>query len=146
MTWSRWARYDTARKLAERMAPIHISVTRAFFHSGLRNAGTPFEMASTPVTAAPPEANARRTMNTLTAATPGESPPVASGRPIGRAWRWPAITWYRPALHVSPRLTMNTYVGTAKIRPDSRTASRFPYAISQTKKSETPIRTGAERG
>lgn len=33
-------------------------VERAFFHSGLRNAGTPLEMASTPVTAAPPEAKA----------------------------------------------------------------------------------------
>ena len=34
------------------------SVCRALRHSGLRNAGTPFEIASTPVTAAPPEANA----------------------------------------------------------------------------------------
>ena len=34
------------------------SVVRAFFHAGSRNAGTPFEIASTPVTAAPPEANA----------------------------------------------------------------------------------------
>ena len=30
---------------------------RAFFHSGFLNAGTPFEIASTPVTAAPPDAN-----------------------------------------------------------------------------------------
>ena len=33
-------------------------VVRAFFHAGSRKAGTPFEIASTPVTAAPPEANA----------------------------------------------------------------------------------------
>jgi hypothetical protein len=32
-------------------------VVRAFFHAGCRNAGTPFEIASTPVTAAPPDAN-----------------------------------------------------------------------------------------
>ena len=32
-------------------------VERAFFHSGFLNAGTPLEIASTPVTAAPPEAN-----------------------------------------------------------------------------------------
>ena len=31
-----------------------MSVVRALRHSGLRNAGTPFEIASTPVTAAPP--------------------------------------------------------------------------------------------
>jgi hypothetical protein len=34
------------------------SVVRAFFHSGFRKAGTPLLMASTPVTAAPPEAKA----------------------------------------------------------------------------------------
>ena len=34
------------------------SVVRAFFHAGSWNAGTPFEIASTPVTAAPPDANA----------------------------------------------------------------------------------------
>jgi hypothetical protein len=37
------------------------SVIRAFFHEGSLNAGTPFEIASTPVTAAPPDANACRT-------------------------------------------------------------------------------------
>ena len=34
------------------------SVCRALRHDGSLNAGTPLEMASTPVTAAPPEANA----------------------------------------------------------------------------------------
>ena len=34
------------------------SVWRALRHSGLWKAGTPLEMASTPVTAEPPEANA----------------------------------------------------------------------------------------
>ena len=40
------------------------SVSRAFFHAGLRNAGTPLEIASTPVTAAPPEPNAFSAMKT----------------------------------------------------------------------------------
>ncbi len=39
------------------------SVLRAFSHSGRRKAVTPLEMASTPVTAAPPEAKALRTTN-----------------------------------------------------------------------------------
>src|SRR5712691_5864728 len=108
------------------MTPIHTSVVWAFFHSGLRKAGTPFEIASTPVTAAPPEANALRTTNTVTAATPGERPPAWTWGPTGNGWRWPDITWYRPAAQVSARLVMNTYVGTAKSRPDSRTPSRFP--------------------
>ena len=34
------------------------SVLRALRHAGSLNAGTPLEIASTPVTAAPPEANA----------------------------------------------------------------------------------------
>ena len=42
-------------------------VERAFFHSGFLNAGTPLEMASTPVMAAPPEAKACRTRKMPTA-------------------------------------------------------------------------------
>ena len=35
--------------------PIHTSVAAAFFASGRRNAGTPFEIASTPVSATAPD-------------------------------------------------------------------------------------------
>ena len=38
-----------------RMTPIHTSVAAAFFDSGRRNAGTPFEIASTPVSATAPD-------------------------------------------------------------------------------------------
>ncbi len=48
------------RNITPSRLPIHISVVRAFRHSGGLNAGTPLEIASTPVTAAPPEANACR--------------------------------------------------------------------------------------
>ena len=41
---------------------------------------------------------------------------------------------------------MNRYVGAAKILPDSRTPSRFPYAIIQTNTSENTIRSGTPRG
>ena len=44
------------------MKPMTTRVDRAFFHAGSLKAGTPLEMASTPVTAAPPEANALSTM------------------------------------------------------------------------------------
>ena len=53
--------------------PIHISVVRAFFHSGGRNAGTPFEMASTPVIAVLPDASAcnpRKIPTTASGSTP----------------------------------------------------------------------------
>ncbi|GAA3215405.1 hypothetical protein GCM10020256_16980 [Streptomyces thermocoprophilus] len=44
--------------------PIIASVVAAFFDFGLRNAGTPLEIASTPVSAAQPEENARSSRNT----------------------------------------------------------------------------------
>ena len=47
------------------------SVVRAFFHSGFLNAGTPFEIASTPVTAAPPDANE---CSTIASAAPMSRP------------------------------------------------------------------------
>ena len=41
------------------MAPSRKRVVAAFLLFGLRNAGTPLEIASTPVSAAQPEENAR---------------------------------------------------------------------------------------
>src|SRR5262245_38485931 len=58
VAWRCAARTDTPRNITPSDEPMTTSVVRAFFHSGLRKAGTPFEIASTPVTAAPPDANA----------------------------------------------------------------------------------------
>lgn len=44
--------------------PIIASVVAAFFDLGLRNAGTPLEIASTPVSAAQPEEKARSSRKT----------------------------------------------------------------------------------
>jgi hypothetical protein len=52
------ARADSPRNITARPAPMITSVWRAFLQAGSWKAGTPFEMASTPVTAAPPDANA----------------------------------------------------------------------------------------
>ena len=52
---------DRPRNMTPRPVPMSTSVLRALRHSGLRKAGTPLEMASTPVTAAPPDAKAWRT-------------------------------------------------------------------------------------
>ena len=49
---------ESPKNITPRLEPMMISVVRAFFHSGGLNAGTPLEIASTPVTAAPPDANA----------------------------------------------------------------------------------------
>ena len=56
------ARIDRPRNITPSVEPMITSVSRAFFHSGTWNAGTPFEIASTPVTAAPPFANAVSTL------------------------------------------------------------------------------------
>ena len=44
------------------MIPIQTSVAAAFFDSGRRKAGTPLEMASTPVSATAPDENPLRRM------------------------------------------------------------------------------------
>ena len=54
-------------------APSRNSVLAAFLLFGLRNAGTPFEIASTPVSAAQPEENARASRKII--ATCVMSPP-----------------------------------------------------------------------
>ncbi len=69
-----------ARKLIPRnmetaTAPMIPRVAAAFRACGRRNAGTPFEIASTPVSAVDPEANACRITNS----------PMAPAWPIGRS-------------------------------------------------------------
>ena len=56
---SRWASTEMPKNAVARITPIHTRVVAAFFDSGLRKAGTPLEMASTPVRATAPEENAR---------------------------------------------------------------------------------------
>src|SRR2546426_6135740 len=76
------ARYvDPAKKLP-RMTPIQPSVTAAFLDSGGLKAATPSETASTPVSAAHPDENARSKSHDDTSsrapcprvATPGQQP------------------------------------------------------------------------
>ena len=49
---------ESPRNIAPRQEPMITRVFRALTASGFRNAGTPLEIASTPVTAAPPDAKA----------------------------------------------------------------------------------------
>ena len=49
------ARTETPRNSEPRIVAIHVSVVAAFFDSGRRNAGTPLEIASTPVSATAPD-------------------------------------------------------------------------------------------
>src|SRR5437763_9963451 len=64
------ARYEAPMKSVIAIAPMISKVRAAFLPAGARKALTPFEMASTPVSAAAPEAKARSTTNTPTAPAP----------------------------------------------------------------------------
>ena len=63
--------------IAIAMPPISASVVAAFLLFGLRNAGTPLAIASTPVSAVQPEANARSARKTK--ARPASSALPSSG-------------------------------------------------------------------
>jgi len=67
-------------------------VLRAFFHSTGRKAGTPLEMASTPVMAAPPEAKAWRMRKSPTELVCTSN----AGSLGGIGWRWPVAWRIRP--------------------------------------------------
>ena len=60
------------------IAPSSSSVVAAFLLFGLRNAGTPFEIASTPVRAAQPDEKARASKN-IRASVVIESPYPGAG-------------------------------------------------------------------
>src|SRR5436853_7852943 len=50
-----WARTAEPRKSEPKITPIQVRVAAAFLDSGERKAGTPLEIASTPVSATAPE-------------------------------------------------------------------------------------------
>src|SRR3954463_5595114 len=91
IAWTCAARIDNPRNITPSNDPMMIKVSRAFFHAGGRNAGTPLEIASTPVTAAPPEPNAFSAMKTEAPSNkpvpwwvPSGTIPGASDGPFGR--------------------------------------------------------------
>ena len=137
VTWSFIARNDSPRNITPSRLPIHISVVRALRHSGGLKAGTPFEIASTPVTAAPPEAKACRIRNRPIA-------PVVSATSggMGSGCRSPISPLTIPMPRSRNIMTMKKYVGAAKMRPDSRTPRRFPQAMIQMNATESPTRYG----
>jgi hypothetical protein len=86
------------------MAPIAIRVRRAFWASGRRNAGTPLEMASTPVRAVHPEAKACSTSSRPTVAVWGGSGAVC---PSGIGTKWPVSWRTRPTSSISAQEPTN---------------------------------------
>ena len=111
------------------MVPSSASVVAAFLLFGFLNAGTPLLIASTPVSAAHPDENARRSRNA--AAIPLEHRARTGPRPRCRGRRFgrpaDARTASRPKPQTAiPRMAaMKMYVGIANAAPDSRTPRRF---------------------
>ena len=66
------------KNIVTAIVPMRSSVRAALSAFGSRNAGTPLAMASTPVSAAQPDENARRTKNM-------SANPVS---PVSCAWMW----------------------------------------------------------
>jgi hypothetical protein len=84
-----------------RIAAIQSSVMLALRDSGGRNAGTPSAMASIPVSAAHPEANARRIRNRVSGWDAGGTTTASLGA------RVPATQRQKPAARSRPMLAMN---------------------------------------
>src|SRR6476660_640642 len=108
------------------------SVAAAFFPCGLRNALTPFAIASTPVRAVEPEANASSTTNVVTAPTPAVSgcDTVACGQPV--------VAHFVAPTPISAKIdATNVYVGSANTRPASLTPRRLAIEIRTTKRRES---------
>ena len=79
------ASHEIPMNMMPRHAPMTISVERAFFHSGFLNAGTPLEIASTPVMAAPPDAKAWSSRKMPDRARHADRHVVGGDRRVGEA-------------------------------------------------------------
>ena len=125
------ASHEAPTKSVIANAPMIRSVRAAFLPAGRRKALTPFEIDSTPVSAAAPDANARRSTKTPTAPAP-----AASGCGTWACGQAPAAHFETPVPIITKNATTNAYVGTANRIPASRTPRRFASVRISTKSSE----------
>ena len=78
-TWSFAASHEIPMNIVASSSPSATSVCLACFHSTGLKAGTPFEIASTPVIAVLPDASACNATNAGTSAKADSAPPVVTG-------------------------------------------------------------------
>src|SRR6266508_3959481 len=124
--WALDARKLIPRNIEIATAPMIPRVAAAFRACGRRKAGTPFEMASTPVSAVDPDENAwRMTKRLAPAAAPARMWSAGT-----TAWGQPPVAHLTRAVITKAKIErMNPYVGAAKTVPDSRTPRRFAKVI-----------------
>src|SRR3954470_21496691 len=106
------ASHETVRKSVIAIAPINASVCAAFFDCGRRNALTPFEIDSTPVKAADPDANARRSTRTVIVPAP-----AVTGWEAWAVGHEPAAHLAIPTATTANSERTNPYVGSANRNP-----------------------------
>src|SRR6476659_5302066 len=126
------ASHDTPTKRAMAIPPMIRSVRAAFLPAGARNALTPFDTASTPVSAAAPDANARRTTKIPTAPTP-----AAIGSGACACAQAPTAHLPTPVPTITNIATTKPYVGMANKIPDSRTPRRLTTVMIATNRSDS---------
>ena len=122
--------------------PITVSVVAALRALGGRNAGTPLEMASAPVSAVQPEENAR-SASSIRASPVSPTCPAAARTcqsALSATGGCPNAVCSSPTAIIASTPTTNRYVGTANSRPDSRTPRRFIAVSSATKPRFTTTR------
>ena len=141
--WTCTASQDTPTNIAIAIAPRTRRVVAAFRPCGRRNALTPFAIASTPVSAVDPDANARRTTNVVIAPAPTGSGwgTTACGHPL-------VAHLVRPMPIKEKMDATNAYVGMAGTRPTApgRLATQFahhtiasmPHPITQSGAASSP--------
>ena len=121
-----WLRAMIEASIVIDRTPMSSSVVAAFLLLGFLKAGTPLEMASTPVRAAHPDEKARSNRNPA-------ARPVSSVPPSGRSVKLalsagasvPLKCWMKPKMPMPMMARMNRYTGSAKALPDSLTPRRF---------------------
>jgi hypothetical protein len=116
-----WMSAPRPISIAPSRIPSQTSVAWARRAPGWRNSGTALAMASTPVSAEQPEANARRMRR---------SPTVSVAGPMW--WSSGTAGWARsrPPRITAAMATMNSSVGTVKTLADSATPHRFSPVIT----------------
>ena len=139
-------RNEIPRNIAIEMIPIIASVVEAFLAWGRRKAGTPFEIASTPVSAVAPDENAFRIVKIPTAATPVAR--SASGWISGGSTDTgqPCEHSRSPTPISVTMQRMKPYVGIAKRVPASFTPRRFARVTRITKNTDISTRYGDSDG
>ncbi len=132
----------TPANITTAVMPMTAIVVAALRDFGARKAGTPLEIASTPVSAVQPEANARRP--SISSPSPARvSLPSWALMPrtaLGACGSSPKTTRTAPVITIRRMPPMNRYVGAAKALPDSRTPRRFAAVSRTTKPSASATR------